>query len=415
MTKDKQNTTLVILTESFPLGGVTEPNFIRPEVEALAAEFDRVIIAPTIDAGPVTDTLPSNVELDRSMMLSPSAATKTAYGLHPTVWRHLMADSGYIHSPEQLRAATAFSIYALLYRRRLRSFIKRHRLDPEHTLFYCFWFDYKPASLAGIRGVRFITRAHGFDIYDSESPFLSHSWREYTLQRALGCYPASDHGTAYIRTDYPQWADKVSARYLGSPEPAASATGSTTATTPDEVVILSVARVSPEKGVVRQLRCVKQWAAESPSRRIRWIHVGDGPQMERLRREAMHLPGNLTVEMPGALSNAEVHAMLSRPDITMLVMMSRSEGGRPIAISEAMSHGVPVVATGVGGVPEVIDWEVGALLSPNPDGREFARAAEHVISRRDKLSANARHRWQALLDSKTLRASWAREIRRWLP
>ncbi len=405
---------VVLFTESYPFGGYTEPNFVGPEIAALAAEFDRVIIAPVLVRGPMAGGLPANVTVDTSLTRRPGAVDKAASLARPSLYRHLACDYAYIHTVAQLRSAVAFSAYTVHYRTKIRRLISKYGLDLRTTLFYTFWFEYQAAALAGISGARFITRAHGHDIYDSESPFLSHSWREHTLSRALACYPASDSGTAYIRADYPAHAGKVATRHLGSVAP----DGVNPPALPDDsdVTLLSVARVELEKGVLRQLGCVKHWARLYPQRRVRWIHVGDGSEMESLRRQAAEdVPANLDVELCGALPNSGVRAILGGRHVDFVVMMSRSEGGRPIALCEALSYGVPVIASGVGGVPEIIDAEVGALLSPAPVPEEFVSAADAAMPRRQAMRAAALERWRRDLDAEPLRRAFAREIRGLVP
>ena len=144
--------------------------------------------------------------------------------------------------------------------------------------------------------------------------------------------------------------------------------------------------------------------------------MGVGSVMESLRRQAAEdVPANLDVELCGALPNSGVRAILGGRHVDFVVMMSRSEGGRPIALCEALSYGVPVIASGVGGVPEIIDAEVGALLSPAPVPEEFVSAADAAMPRRQAMRAAALERWRRDLDAEPLRRAFAREIRGLVP
>lgn len=405
--------TLVLLTESYPLGGQTEPSFVGPEIDALAAEFDRVIIVPVLDRGP-QHPLPPNVTADLSFLTRrPSPTDKAAALLWPETWRHLWADRSFIHSPRQALAALAFSAYARHYRRQIRKLVRRHSLDLTDTLFYSFWFDYHTAALAGIKGAKFITRAHGYDIYDSENPFLSHSWRQAALARMAACFPVSDFGTDYIRTDYPEYAAKIHSRRLGSAPPVGinppAAAGGDSAFT-----LMSIARVAPEKRVDLLCRCLCHWAGTHPSRQVSWIHVGDGPLTDTLRREAAKAPANLTIELTGALPNAEVHRLLATRHVDITAMLSRSEG-LGLAACESMAYGVPVMATDVGGLPETINDRTGVLLSPDPTPEEFARRLDEAMPRLPQMRPEARLRWAENFDASRLRKEFAHEIRNMLP
>ncbi|MDE6178390.1 MAG: glycosyltransferase [Duncaniella sp.] len=400
--------TLVLLTASYPLGGVAEPSFVGPEIEALASEFDRVIVAPMLDRGPQLP-LPANVCLDRSLLRRPSALDKARSLFRPETWRRLYEDRRYIHSPGKFRNALAFTAYVFYCRRVLRRLIERYSLDLGDTLFYTFWFDCQVASLSGIDGAKTITRAHGYDVYDERNNFLSHSWRRSSLARLAACFAVSDDGVRYMRGDYPQFASKIQLRLLGSAEntrlnPPAS---------DGAVTFVSVARVSPEKRVWLLAECLVYWAGLDPARRVRWIHVGDGPDMERVRRCVASAPENLEVELLGSLPNAEVHELFATRHADFSALLSLSER-LPIAACESLSYGVPMVAASVGGLPEIITDEVGVPLSPDPSPEEFARRMDEALPRLGQLREAARRRWEESYNARPLRLAFAREIRRLL-
>ena len=90
--------------------------------------------------------------------------------------------------------------------------------------------------------------------------------------------------------------------------------------------------------------------------------VGDGPLRERVQEAARHLGVADRIHWHGIVEGA---ARLS-PAFDCFVLSSRTEG-TPIALLEAMASGVPVVATAVGGVPDVLRPEEGLLVPPeNP-------------------------------------------------
>gem|GEM_PF-759325 len=400
--------TLVLFTASYPLGGVAEPSFVGPEIEALASEFDRVIVAPLFDYGPQLP-LPANVCLDRSLLKLPSASDKARSLFYAETWRRLYEDRNYIHSFSKLKNAFAFTAYVFYYRKVLKKLIDSRSLDLGDTLFYSFWIEFQVASLSGIDGAKTITRAHGYDVYDARNNFLSHSWRRSSLGHLIACYPVSDDGVEYLRNDYPQFASKIQRRLLGSAEnmrlnpPAVD----------DELTFMSVARVSPEKRVWLIAECLIYWAKLHPGKKVRWIHAGDGPDMERLRDTLDSVPSNLEVELLGRLSNEEVHELFATRHADFTALLSLSEG-LPVAACESLSYGVPMIAASVGGLPEIITDEVGVLLSPDPTPDEFARRVDGALPRLGQLREAARRRWEEQFNARPLRLAFAREIRRFL-
>lgn len=404
----KKPSTLVLLTESYPYGGVTEPSFAAPEMEALAAEFDKVIVAPVLEKGP-TMPLPDNVEIDRTLLQVPGPAEKLRTLLTPEAWRRLNEDGRYIHSMRQAMAAMAFSAYAFHYRRLLLRMIRERNLDPDHTLFYCFWFVFQTAALSGIPGAKFITRAHRFDVYDSECAFLSHSWRDSTLAAMLRCYPVSEATRDYMHADYPDHSAKILTRRLGSCAPL----GKNPPKSGGDAYFtaLSIARLAPEKRVGLLLKCMDAWAAANPGKTFALVHVGSGNTEEE---PMVATSPNLRVEHLGAMPNYEVHKLLGSRHFDFMAMLSSSEG-LPIAACEAISYGIPVVASAVGGLPEIVTPQSGVLLSPNPVPEEFVSAMNAAMPRLGQLRESAANLWAEQFDSRPLRQKFAHEIRNLLP
>lgn len=148
---------------------------------------------------------------------------------------------------------------------------------------------------------------------------------------------------------------------------------------PDRFVLGWVGRISGEKGADVLVRAL----AELRDTDVIASIVGDG----RERPETEALAGQL-----GVGDRIRWHGTI--PDAGRLfaafdafVLSSRTEG-TPIALFEAMSAGVPVVATAVGGVPDVVSGGAGALLVPSEDPRALADAIRSV--RTDPASARIR-------------------------
>ncbi len=120
-----------------------------------------------------------------------------------------------------------------------------------------------------------------------------------------------------------------------------------------------VARLLPEKGVSNFLEAVARVAPQCPE--AGFVVVGDGPLREELlvRRKALGI--EKSVHFLGfRLDAREIISCLH-----LLVAPSSSEGS-PLVIFEAMSAGVPVIATSVGGIPDqVMDGQTGLLVPPN--------------------------------------------------
>jgi glycosyltransferase involved in cell wall biosynthesis len=111
-----------------------------------------------------------------------------------------------------------------------------------------------------------------------------------------------------------------------------------------------------------------------PDRMLRFQIAGDGPVRERTERLAcdLGLPSD-RIEFLGEV--ARIESVYQDADI--LVLTSEHEG-TPNVILEAMSFGVPVVATNVGGVPEIVPDDCGILVQPN-DFQGLLNAATTMV------------------------------------
>ena len=137
----------------------------------------------------------------------------------------------------------------------------------------------------------------------------------------------------------------------------------------DVLVAAWVGRLSREKGADVMIEAVAK-----SDHAWRFSIIGDGPERDALLAQAKRLGVSDRITWHGMLPNAG--RLLSAFDA--FVLSSRTEG-TPIALFEAMYAGVPIVATEVGGVPDVISPAQG-LLVPSENPSRIAQAL-HEIAR----------------------------------
>jgi glycosyltransferase involved in cell wall biosynthesis len=152
------------------------------------------------------------------------------------------------------------------------------------------------------------------------------------------------------------------------------------------VTLLSVGRLRAPKDFTTLIRAIS--ALEPGSVRLRI--AGDGPERPALEAEIAQRGLSGTVELLG--TRPDVDQLLAAADL--FVLSSDSEG-LPMSVLEAMAAGLPVVASGVGGVPELVkDGETGALVPPR-DSHALAAAIREIAGDpqlRDRLGQAGRRR-----------------------
>ena len=149
-------------------------------------------------------------------------------------------------------------------------------------------------------------------------------------------------------------------------------------------LILTVARLAPQKGLDSLATAARDLAAREDLPAWRWVVVGDGPLEDELREATADLP----VHVAGRRD--DVPDLMRTAD---LVVNTSTWEGQPLVVQEALAAGAPVVATDVGGTREVAG--PAAVLVPGGDARALADAVAALLTddeRREGLRAAARAR-----------------------
>lgn len=146
----------------------------------------------------------------------------------------------------------------------------------------------------------------------------------------------------------------------------------------DCIAIITVARLTSEKGHVHLVEAAKETVTQFGGR-LKFIFVGDGSLRKALEKKACELGLDETILFLGLRD--DVPELLAISDLFVLSSLYEAQGR---VIVEAMAAGLPVIATRVGGVPDVvIDGETG-LLVPAADPQALASAIINVLADREK-------------------------------
>jgi glycosyltransferase involved in cell wall biosynthesis len=136
---------------------------------------------------------------------------------------------------------------------------------------------------------------------------------------------------------------------------------------------------------------------------IEWVHIGNGlkkPDFESTNNRVTELinnKNNIKYTFTGHMSNMDIFEFYQNNHFDLFINLSNSEG-LPVSIMEAMSFGIPVIATSVGGTPEIVEHGYnGLLLHPESSPQEIAKSIELFHSMKDeeyqKFCSNAYQTW----------------------
>ncbi len=139
--------------------------------------------------------------------------------------------------------------------------------------------------------------------------------------------------------------------------------------------VLFLGRLIPQKGVAELLDAA---ANIRPGPRIEI--AGDGPHRARLERRARRL--GVDARFHGFVQAAAKHRLLGSADV--VCVPSRASGGlsegAPLVVREAFAYGLPVVATTIGGIPELARPDRTLILVPPDDPQALAGALARVLA-----------------------------------
>jgi glycosyltransferase involved in cell wall biosynthesis len=165
-----------------------------------------------------------------------------------------------------------------------------------------------------------------------------------------------------------------------------------------------VARLSPEKDLETLLHATALVVAEHPAFRLEI--AGDGPCLPALRQLAEYLALEEHVRFLGTVR--DIRGLLARAGLFVLSSVSE---GLSLTLLEAMASGLPVVATRVGGNPEVVIHGETGLLVPARDPAFFAQAILQLVQDEElgrQMGRDGRRRAERYFDVRSMVAGYER-------
>jgi glycosyltransferase involved in cell wall biosynthesis len=129
----------------------------------------------------------------------------------------------------------------------------------------------------------------------------------------------------------------------------------------NETVILTVRRLVFKNGIDTFIESARIALQNNPN--LTFLAVGTGPDRDAIQAKIKQLGISGNMKLPGFVSDADLPAYYNAADL--FVLPSKSGEGLPLVALEAMSTGLPVVATDVGGIAEVVVEDCGKLVPPD--------------------------------------------------
>ncbi len=248
----------------------------------------------------------------------------------------------------------------------------------EKIVFYSYWLDEKALALAMLNSkfkeIKTISRAHGWDIYEERHPQNYLPFRNFILNNLDLVLPISENGRTYLLKNNNQLEKKIVVSKLGTPK------FSNLIQFEKKPIfhLLSISSFVSLKRIELIIESLNLINKEV----IHWTHIGSGPlEKDTLQFAARQLGNkkNITFSFTGQKSNTEVRNYLEKTQVDLFINLSETEG-IPVSIMEAQSAGITVLATAVGGTPEIVNNENGFLVDKTASPTEIALLIQYYLN-----------------------------------
>lgn len=375
---------LILATNSFPYN-TGEKAFILPELERLRERYDITVISHADEEQRKLDYVEPEIMEGLQVLCFPRPAIRAGDKFRALASYLFSADGRQEIKEicrgknrwERIYQSLSFYAQSLADQKELRA--SGILSGTEQTIYYSFWNTYYCYSMVRERrrhpNVRIISRLHGFDLYHERVPGGRQPLKHQMEKGTDGLIFLGDFALNYYReriqgrkpSDTPLYVCPLGTEVPARRMPLSDGTWR----------ILSCSSVIPIKQVERIVDGLA--AVKAEKMKIHWTHIGGGEGLDSLREYAgkrLRDRDNIQYTFAGQMEHEEVIEYYEREQVDCFITTSSTEGV-PVSVMEAMSYGIPVIATSVGGIPEMIQGN-GILLSSDPNGEEVAAALQKM-------------------------------------
>ena len=374
--------TLILLCDQYPLSA--GEFFIDDEMRVFAPKFDKVLIyTASADSGEnLNRFVPDSVEVVSFLRQELEA------GKLKSVFRIFkpMFVAELFFALRSLSAKYWLSAIKIMYveihratnlKKAVAGLYKTKNLNPSDCVFYSYWHDYKALALALMRkenkSLNCVARAHGWDNFADRHtpPYLP--FKSFIINNLSQTYSISDAGKIYFEQYLNcNLENKVTVSRLGkfnSRQPNMDKQ-------PNSVLICSCSELVTVKQVDKIIDVISHLQVKN---NVHWVHFGDGPLRLKLEQSTQDKIPNVQYEFRGTIANNKIMDFYAENYIDLFINMSASEG-IPVSIMEALSAGIPIVATNVGGTPEIVNRQNGFLIEADFNVEDVAKIVDDYLT-----------------------------------
>lgn len=360
---------LFFITETYPYGRGEE--FIENEIQTLSKSFKKIYILSQSKEQNITRKIPENCE---SILINYNIDSFW-FLLNYRNIKLIIQEFKNIKNKnlQSLKELIKFQQIAHYVEIEIKKIVRLNKIEYKNIVLYSYWFHTGALAISNFKrkygDIQTVCRAHRFDLYDYAGPQY---YKDNILQDIDKVVACSKEGLLYLQEKYFKYTNKFDYSYLGTKLYLNRVNSSKDR---NRKIIVSISFIRPVKRVDLLIRALSFFDSTDD---IEWVHIGDGPERTQVEELAK---ANLKINFKfmGHLNNIDVLDFLSNNNILCLINLSKSEG-IPVSMMEVQSFRIPIIATSVGGVSEIVSNENGILLDSNPNPIDVYNAIKKMMS-----------------------------------
>lgn len=411
---------LILLTNYYPFYKGEE--YLESEIEHLSSKFEKIFIISTMVSGEMEQTR----QVPKNVVALPIGIKHSKVGkikMFINQFRNINNDiDKKIMIREDSKNKFINKLYCYYFESRamdiyekVEKLLDKYNFNDYSTItIYSYWLYITSRVAVELknkyfknRDIKIISRAHRYDLYEYAAPLKYLPQRDFLLKSIDKIYPCSQDGVDILNETYPKYNNKVEVRRLGTISRNIVAKNKD-----DKLYIVSCSVVRK----VKRLNLLIDSLVELEKQNIPflWTHIGGGPEFGKIKKLAEEKLNKDNFKFTGFVKNQEVLDWYKDNYATVFVNLSSSEGV-PVAIMEAISMRLPVIATDAGGTREIVENGVNGYLLPIECTEK--EVAEKLINIKnmmkeeyDNLCESALNIWHEKSNADTLYSNFAEEL-----
>jgi colanic acid/amylovoran biosynthesis glycosyltransferase len=251
-------------------------------------------------------------------------------------------------------------------------------------VFYSFWINaviYGLAKFSLTSDIKIICRGNGYDVFEYTHKPAFFPFREFYLKHVDLILCASLEAMTHLIKNYPRLKSKIILSHLGIKN--LKAIEYKTKKNNERFIIVSCSSISDVKRVEKlalSLSLIKNLNYD-------WYHLGTGPRLILLQIiKILKKRNNQNWFFLGQVPNIKINDIYQKLSPHLFINFSSTEGGVPVSIMEAARTGIPVLASDVGGIPEIVKHlKTGVLVNSGASAKLISTQIEGLANSPDLL------------------------------